>query len=54
MHVSWMWLWGGLMMAVWLVLIVSVVSCARSEHPPIDKFSMANTPETDRVSRPEC
>ena len=24
MHVSWMWLWGGLMMAVWLVLIVSV------------------------------
>ena len=24
MHVSWMWLWGGLMMAVWFVLIVSV------------------------------
>ncbi|HET6729172.1 MAG TPA: hypothetical protein VFG96_07115 [Jiangellaceae bacterium] len=24
MHVGWMWLWGGLMMAVWLVLIVSV------------------------------
>lgn len=24
MHVSWMWLWGGLMIAVWLALIVSV------------------------------
>jgi uncharacterized membrane protein len=23
-HVSWMWLWGCLMMAVWLALIVSV------------------------------
>jgi len=23
-HVSWMWLWGGLMMVAWLVLIVSV------------------------------
>jgi putative membrane protein len=23
-HVNWMWLWGGLMMVAWLVLIVSV------------------------------
>jgi putative membrane protein len=23
-HVSWMWLWGGLMMAVWLMLLVSI------------------------------